>query len=88
MGPRQRPHLQHRIGPEPSQPKTKLKTGLSQNQTQIGPSLSPSPTRLHLLPSFPPNVTLRESLHHRRQDGERSHGGGSAATRRRIRQGG
>ena len=35
-------------------PKTKLKTGSSQNQTQIGPSLSPSPTRLHLLPSFPP----------------------------------
>ena len=31
-------------------PKTKLKTGPSQNQTQIGPSLSPSPTRLHLLP--------------------------------------
>ena len=59
MGPRQRPHLQHRIGPEPSQPKpkTKLKTGLSQNQTQIGPSLSPSPTRLHLLPSFPPQTS-------------------------------
>ena len=35
-----------------------------------------------------PNTILRERLHHRRQDGERSRGGSSAATKRRSRQGG
>ena len=35
-----------------------------------------------------PNTILRERLHHRRQDGERSRGGGSAATKRCSRQGG